>query len=260
MTEWRFRPARDHALGARARLTSGVREPGLGSVAITTAWRACVRAYFRLAHPLHVSGREHLPAPPFVLVANHASHLDALALSAALPLALAGRTYAMAAADTFFTSLPAAVFAAYAINALPVWRRRTSGADIAVWRARLLDDGAALILFPEGTRTRDGTMGRFRPGIGTLVAGHPIPVVPCHLDGAWRAWPPSRRLPRPGALRLAIGAPLRFDDHPADRDGALAVTRACEAAVRALAPGAVAPSGMAANDTMPSVTAAGGTP
>ena len=103
-------------------------------------------------------------------------------------------------------------------------------------RRRLTDDGAVLILFPEGTRSRDGTMARFRPGVGALVAGRPIPVVPCWLEGAFAAWPAVRKFPRPGRLHLTIGPPLVFPDTAADRAGMLAIAEATEAAVRVLAP------------------------
>ena len=238
MTDWQLRPARDHGLTLQQRLRSSGREPGLGGHLLGFFWRALVRGYLLAVHRLEVTGREHLPNPPFVLVANHSSHLDALTLAAALPHRLARRAFALAAGDTFFTSLPGAAFAAYAINALPVWRKDTTEADIDLWRARLLEDGAVLILFPEGTRSRTGAMARFRPGIGTLVAGHPIPVVPCFLAGAHAAWPPDRHLPRPGRLHLIIGPALRFADAPADRAGTIAVAAACEAAVRALMPAA----------------------
>ena len=235
MTDWQLRPARDHGLTLQQRLRSSGREPGLGGHLLGLLWRGLVRGYLLGVHRLKVTGREHFPPPPFVLVANHSSHLDALTLAAALPHRLARRAFALAAGDTFFTSLPGAAFAAYAINALPVWRKDTSQADIDLWRARLLEDGAVLILFPEGTRSRTGAMARFRPGIGTLVAGHPVPVVPCFLSGAHAAWPPDRRLPRLGRLHLTIGPALQFTDAATDRAGTIAVADACEAAVRALA-------------------------
>ena len=233
---WELRPARDHGLPVAERLRSLGRERGLGGLVIAEAWCAVVRTYLRGVHRLRVTGAGQLPAAPFVIVANHSSHLDALTIAAALPRALGRRAYALAAGDTFFTSLPVAAFAAYAVNALPVWRKRTTAADLAGMRARLLEDGAVLILFPEGTRSRTGAMGRFRPGIGALVAGSAIPVVPCHLAGAFEAWPPGRRAPRAGALRLVIGAPLRFDGAAADRAGMMGVAAACEAAVAGLAP------------------------
>jgi len=186
MSDWKLRPARDHGLTHSERLRSHGRERGLGSMVVAAGWRVVVRAYLRAAHGLQVEGLEHLPPAPFVMVANHGSHLDALVLAAALPRRLANRAFALAAGDTFFSSGPVAAFAAYAVNALPVWRRRTTAADLDALRARLGDDGAVLILFPEGTRTRDGAMGTFRSGVGALVAGSEVPVVPCFLAGRGR--------------------------------------------------------------------------
>lgn len=234
--EFRLRPARDHGLQADARLKSLSRERGLGSLLLGRVWRAGVRTYLREFHRLEVTGRENLPPPPFVIIANHSSHLDALTLSAVLRGEAAQRAHALAAGDTFFTSTLGAAFAAYAINALPVWRKRTRASEIATLRERLVEDLLVYILFPEGTRSRDGVMARFQPGIGALVAATQVPVVPCFLEGAFAAWPPARRAPRPGRLRLAIGAPVRADDLPATRAGWEETARRCEAAVRALAP------------------------
>lgn len=236
MSDWNLRPARDHGLTPAERLRSHGRERGLGSLAVAAAWRALVRSYLRLVHGLQVEGLDRLPVAPFVMVANHGSHLDALALAAALPRRLANRAFALAAGDTFFTTAPVAAFAAYAVNALPVWRRRTTARDLDALRARLVEDGAVLILFPEGTRTRDGQMGMFKSGVGALVAGTAVPVVPCFLSGAWDAWPPGQTLPRRGRVRVVIGAALGFADAAVDRDGTATVAAACEAAVRRLDP------------------------
>lgn len=237
MKDWDLRPARDHGMTPGARLRSPLREGGLGSRLVAACWQGAVRGYLQAMHGFRVEGPEQWPEPPFVMVANHASHLDALALSAALPRRLASRAFALAAGDTFFASGATAAFAAYAINALPVWRNRTSARDIEGLRARLHEDRAVLILFPEGTRTRTGEMGQFKPGVGALVAGSPVPVLPCRLEGAFAAWPAARRLPRPGRLVLRVGAPLRFDDAVTNRAGLQAVSAACEAAVRGLARG-----------------------
>lgn len=233
--DFKLRPARDHGLDTTDRLRSLSRERGLGSVVLGSVWRGLVRGYLAAAHRLEVTGRENLPPPPFVLVGNHASHLDALTLSAVLRGDTARRAHALAAGDTFFTSTLSSAFAAYAVNALPVWRKRTRASEIATLRERLVEDRLVYILFPEGTRCRDGAMASFQPGIGALVAGSAVPVVPCFLDGAFAAWPPQRRFPKPGKLRLAIGAPLRCDDLPAGRAGWEETARRCEAAVRALA-------------------------
>lgn len=234
--EFKLRPARDHGLDTADRLKSLSRERGLGSVLLGSAWRALVRGYLAAFHRLEVTGREHLPPAPFVLVGNHASHLDALTLSAVLRGDAARRAHALAAGDTFFTSALTSAFAAYAVNALPVWRKRTRANEIATLRERLVEDRLVYILFPEGTRCRDGVMGAFQPGIGALVAGSEVPVVPCYLEGAFAAWPPTRRFPKPGKLRLAIGAPIACGDLPSGRAGWEETARRCEAAVRALMP------------------------
>ena len=192
MTDWQLRPARDHGLTLRQRLRSSGREPGLGGHLLGFLWRGLVRFYLAAVHRLTVTGCEHLPGPPFVLVANHSSHLDALTFASALPYRLARRAFALAAGDTFFTSLPGA---AYAINALPVWRKDTTGADIDLWRARLLEDGAVLILFPEGTRSRTGAMARSGPASArwspairspSCPASSPAPTPPGRPTGACR--------------------------------------------------------------------------
>lgn len=232
---WGLRTARDHGLTQSGRLRSQSREAGLGGLLVRSAWQLLIRAYLGTAHRLRVTGRENLPAtPPFVLVANHQSHLDAPILASVLRGTAARRCHALAAGDTFFDTVPTAAFAAYAVNALPIWRDRSRLNDIAGLRARLLEDGLVFLLFPEGTRSRDGTIGAFHPGLGALVAEADVPVVPCRIDGALAAWPPGARLPRPRPLQLAIGAPLRFADTPNRRAGWTGIAAAMEAAVRAL--------------------------
>ena len=65
-------------------------------------------------------------------------------------------------------------------------------------------------MFPEGTRTTTGAIGRFRSGIGRLAAGTDLDIVPCHLEGGMRAWPKGKLLPRPRRLRLRIGQAKNF--------------------------------------------------
>ncbi len=233
--DWQLRPARDQGLSPTARLQSQGRERGLGSVVIGAAWRGVTGVYLRTVLGLRVTGRENVPAPPFVMIANHSSHLDALTLSAALPWRSAQVAFALAAGDTFFTSTVGSAFSAYAVNALPVWRKRTSAADLDTFRQRLIEDRAVFILFPEGTRSRTGEIGPFKSGIGALVAGSPIAVVPCYLDGARAAWPPDRKFPGRGQLHLTIDPPLSFADVAMDRAGCLQVAERCEQAVRGLA-------------------------
>jgi 1-acyl-sn-glycerol-3-phosphate acyltransferase len=232
---WRFRPARDLDLAPGARLRSVRREPGLVSVLAHGLWRTLVAGYLAIWHRFRVEGRPRLPRhAPFVLVANHASHLDALALGAALPARLGPRAHALAADDVFFESDRLAAFAALALNALPLRRKKASGGDLKDLRTRLVEEPCILILFPEGTRVRDGRMIPFKPGVGMLVAGTDVPVVPCWIDGAFAAMPPGRAWPRPARLRVIVGEPRTFAMRPNDKAGWTAIAAELEAAVAAL--------------------------
>lgn len=236
MSRWQLRPAEDHGLTPAERLRSLKRETGLLGAAGRLVWWLIMRSYLKLYHRLEISGREHLPAsPPYLMVANHASHLDAPLLAACLPLGLCDRAFALAAGDTFFGSTTSAALITASLNALPVWRQRTRRQHLAALRARLGQRPCVFLLFPEGTRSRSGEMAAFKPGMGWLVADTSVPVVPCQIDGAHAALPPGGKLPRPQPIRVRIGPPLRFAEVANDAQGWQQVAAATEAAVRALA-------------------------
>lgn len=220
MDDWNYQPAKDHGLAPVERWRSVQRESGLAASIARLGWRVFIRGYLSLWHRLSVEGREFLPVePPFVVIANHTSHLDAVTLASALPARLRDRVLPVAAGDTFFDTPMHAAFAAALMNALPMWRRNCGRHALEQLRERLVEQPCSYILFPEGTRSRSGQMGPFKPGLGMMIAGTKVPVVPCFLTGAYEAWPPTARLPRPRRVRLKIGAPLRFDDLQNNREG-----------------------------------------
>jgi 1-acyl-sn-glycerol-3-phosphate acyltransferase len=232
---WEYVPARDHGLSGSERWRSLRRELGTGELLLQRLLWSTVRGLLRVYERLRIEGRERIPPQaPLVLVSNHSSHLDVLALGSALPLLLRSRVLPIAAGDHFFETPSTAAFASLMLNALPMWRRRPGKHALQELRARLVEEPCGYILFPEGTRSRDGTIARFRPGVGMLVAETGVPVVPCHLEGAHAAWPPTARFPRPGRLRLKVGEPLVFDDVPNRREGWDQIAHALEERVRAL--------------------------
>jgi 1-acyl-sn-glycerol-3-phosphate acyltransferase len=172
-----------------------------------------LRGWMRVYHRLGIVGRDNLPASgSFILVCNHTSHLDTLCMLCAVPLRQVHRTFPAAAADYFFSSLPRSAVSAILINALPFDRKAKGAESLSVCGRLLENDGNVLIIFPEGTRTTTGEMGRFRSGIGRLVVGTNLPVLPCYLDGGMLAWPKGKALPRPRKLRLRIGEPQQFGE------------------------------------------------
>ncbi len=235
MEEWQYKPAQDLGIGEMERLRSVKRESGLLGFLARKTWWFWVRAVLRLTERIQINGKEHLPAtPPFLIVANHCSHLDVLVLATALPRPLRDSAFPLAAGDTFFETPPMAAFAAGMMNALPMWRKNCGRHAIDALRHRLVSEPCGYILFPEGTRSRTGQMSLFRPGVGMLVAGTPVPVVPCHLRGTFDALPPHAKWPRSGNIGLSIGSPCTFQNISNEKDGWRTIADKLEQVVRAL--------------------------
>ena len=237
MEPWQYDKAADIGLAPGDRVKSVRRESGLVATIFHRLWWAFIRMYLRVWHRVRIEGREHLPRDvPFVMVANHTSHLDVLLLAAFLPGRLRDKVFPIAAGDVFFTRLSVGWFAALCLNALPIWRKKAGAHALADLRSRLVDDGCGYVLFPEGKRTRDGKLDAFKPGIGMLVAETTVPVIPCHLQGAFAAMPANAVIPRPRKLILRVGAALDPAGSSNDRAGWAAIAQAAREAVIGLAP------------------------
>ena len=235
MDNWQYKPAHDQALTPAETLKSLKRESGLVFFTTQMLWRIGVYAYLKTYHGLRVIGRENIPAkPPFVMIANHASHLDALVLGAALPWQLRRQAFPIAAGDVFFETPQASLFSVMTLNALPMWRKNCGPHALQELRERLIGEPAIYLLFPEGQRSRDGAMGPFKPGLGMMIAGSEVPVVPCYLDGAFAACPPGTKWPRPRRLTLRVGPPVAFPDVANRRSGWEEIASRLEGAVQAL--------------------------
>lgn len=236
MDLWHYERAADLEQTLAERLRRFPREPDLTVYGLRTLAALVVRAWLRVYHRLRIEGREHLPGEgSFVMVANHASHLDTLCLLAALPLRKLHRAFPAAAQDYFFVGMRRLAIAAIVVNALPFARQAHIRQSLDLCRQLLANPGNILILFPEGTRTTTGQVGEFRPGIGMLLAGTNVPVVPCYLGGTFEAWAKGRAFARPRRVRLRIGAPRTCEARAAGRETAEQIAAELREAVLALA-------------------------
>ena len=167
------------------------------------AWGMCrfvFAAYFRwrVYHP------ERVPSTgPVILAANHASILDPPLVGAGL-----GREIHYLARQSLFRFPVAAILRA--VNSVPVDRDGGGATGLRAILDRLLA-GGGIILFPEGTRTRDGQMQPARSGIGLAVIKSTAPVVPVRVFGTFEAYGRHRKFPRPHSVAVKYGHPMRFE-------------------------------------------------
>jgi 1-acyl-sn-glycerol-3-phosphate acyltransferase len=172
MEPWQYDPARDLDQPMLERLRRFPREPDMLVYGLRLAAAGLTRGWLRLYHRLSISGGENLPAEgSFVLVANHASHLDALCLLSTLPLAKIHRAFPVAAQDYFFANVPRMLLAVAVVNALPFDRTGGPRQSLALCKQLLENPGNILLLFPEGTRSPSGDIGEFKAGVGRLARG-----------------------------------------------------------------------------------------
>ena len=145
-----------------------------------------------------VFGREQfqeLPAP-VVFVANHSSHLDTPTILRALPRKWRQRTAVAAAADYFYKKRAVANGVALIFNTVPIARSAGAAGGSTEQVDRLIDQRWNVLLFPEGTRSRDGRLGKMRSGAAVLAQQHGVPIVPILVKGTHEAMPPGRNWPR----------------------------------------------------------------
>jgi long-chain acyl-CoA synthetase len=199
----------------------------------------------RVFMQLRVEGLEHLAGidGPVIFTANHQSHFDTPAILQALPPRWRYRV-APAMAKEFFKAhffpdqfswksrasnsanyyLAAAFF-----NAFPIPQRESGTRQTLRYIGELVADGFSVLIFPEGRRNPDGSIGAFQPGAAMIAARLAIPVIPVRLDGLDRILHPSWKFPARGTARVAFGAPLTLTGSDYGE-----LSRTLEAAVRNL--------------------------
>src|SRR4051795_11205494 len=191
-----------HRAAARARVSDRLMSTS------RRAWYSARRCWWKPVWQLEVTGAENVPADgPVLLCGNHTSHLDAPAILAALPRAIALRTTTAAAKDVFGDRPLRNFVSQLTTGALPLER----GADFARGLRQLdavLQDGRPLILFPEGRRSPDGRMVEFKLGAAMLAIRTGTPIVPVRLDGLHEALPRGAHFPVATKVRVRFGTPL----------------------------------------------------
>src|SRR4249919_3063392 len=170
---------------------------------------------------LKVFGTENLDGVegPLVFFSNHTSHLDATIIMTSLPNRWQAETAVGAAKDYFFDVWWRQAFTALVYGGFPI--DRAKGGRGAVTKAReLLDEGWSLVVFPEGARSPDGHVQRFRHGTSRLCLEHGIAAVPIAILGAHQAMPKGRFWPKAGRPTVTVryGTPLYPEEGETHQD------------------------------------------
>lgn len=164
-----------------------------------------------LGNSLRTSGDRNVPrSGPVLVLSNHQSYFDPVLVGLATR-----RRLCFLARDKLFR-IPGFGQLITALNAIPIDQDATGLGGLRT-TMKLLDEGRAVLVFPEGTRTPDGRLSPIQPGTHLLVRRTMPTIVPVGIAGAYDAWPCWRRLPRPaplfvpalpGTIAVAVGEPM----------------------------------------------------
>jgi 1-acyl-sn-glycerol-3-phosphate acyltransferase len=171
---------------------------------------------------------------PVIIAANHSSNLDVPVLGSSLMPRIGRRFQWLGKRELFDWPVVGWIARNGGVHAID-----RGAADIEAFRlaARILEDGHALFVFPEGTRSHDGRLGPGRDGVAVLALRAGASIVPVGISGSYERWPRGQKLPHPGGrVTVRVGSPFRLaDELPADLDRRAAKSAATDLIMRKIA-------------------------
>jgi 1-acyl-sn-glycerol-3-phosphate acyltransferase len=180
----------------------------------TRLWR-CFQTLFRIItsrmFDLKIYGEENLPKTGgALLLANHQSYLDPVVIAVKLT-----RPVTYMAKTELFESHPLFKWFITNLHAFPVRRGESDVSAIKKAIAKL-HEGHILNMYPEGTRSLDGELGRILPGVVVVVRRAQVPVIPVAIDGSFKAWPKGAKRIDSRPVRVMYGKPLQIEGLKSD--------------------------------------------
>lgn len=164
----------------------------------------------RIMTGMDVCYRERLPETgPAIVVANHNSHMDAFMLLSLFPARLLHKVRPVAAADYFLANPAISWFSRKIIGIAPISRTVARGEDVLAPAKAALERGEIILVFPEGTRSKDGALAPLKAGVARLAEAFPtVPITPVWIEGAGRVLPKGAVAPVPMNCTALVGEPL----------------------------------------------------
>jgi 1-acyl-sn-glycerol-3-phosphate acyltransferase len=180
------------------------------SICIRYVWAIFLKfIFFQFYIQLRVKGdfhEVHKNNPRLLVISNHGSHLDALSIATSIPVAYWRDLFIAAAKDYFFTNPLFTFFSQHCLGAIPIDRKDRKGKAINLILTLLTKlPRIWLILFPEGTRSKDGKVHDFKRGVSIFAERTNTPILFLFLDGNTRLWPKGAIFAKPGRLTVHVG-------------------------------------------------------
>jgi long-chain acyl-CoA synthetase len=153
---------------------------------------------------------------PVIFIANHVSYLDQLAIMYSLPRRIRYKIATAARKEFFFsekgTPLFNKIIFPYAMIAFNVFLlpQKSGFRKSLSFMGDLIDHGVSILVFPEGTRTKNGELQDFMAGLGLMVKEFQVPVVPIRILGMEKILPRGARIPKKGKCQVVFGKPIEF--------------------------------------------------
>lgn len=183
------------------------------------AFEVFCRTAFKHYCPLKVFGLENIPQKPFLICSNHSSHIDSALLMVAANLKFS-QTGLIAAKDYFFDQTNKN-YLHHLMNLVPIERKSGSKAlheSIAICKAFLGNKKRVLIIYPEGTRSSNGKISKFKEGAAIMAYELDIPMVPAYIDKAYLALPKGSYFIRPTKISVSFAKPIFVKDFLVNSD------------------------------------------
>ena len=181
-------------------------ESSLISATLAGLFRFGVWTIYKCYFSIKCNGLENLPREPYIIAANHSSHLDTLAIMTVLGDECK-RLRVLAAKDYWFSTRFKSWFSGELLKFVPFDRHANFLQGLRISQ-EVLKQNECLLIYPEGTRSVTGELQPFKPGLGLLAYETGSPIVPAYIDGTYRALPKGRNLPRKSRIRVTFGKPL----------------------------------------------------
>ncbi len=211
MKDWNYENDQWTKLPAYLRhLPLFTRHLDLFSIVIKYIWAFFLKLiFFQTYIRLRVKGdyhRVYRDHPKLLVISNHGSHLDAISIATSIPAAFWRDLYIAAAKDYFFTNPLFTFFSQHCLGAIPIDRKDRRGQAINLILNLLTNlPRMWLILFPEGTRSKDGKVHDFKRGVSIFAERTQTPILFLFLDGNTRLWPKGAIFAKPGRLTIHVG-------------------------------------------------------